>query len=544
MFDAIYRFLASLKLAVFTLSTLSAVLAYATFFESWYGGTAAQEWVYRSPGFALLLAFLGANILCAALVRYPWKKRQTGFVVTHTGLLVLLAGSWWSFKTADEAQVGMLEGQTMHELYRREDAAFRIRKLDPETGTSDREFGEFELPFHPGTFAWGKGYSQWFDPSGWPAQLMSMRKLPGATQEVISKTKDPFKVVVKGFLPASVRATVGEEDAAGDPMLKLRPRFKGPGMPRLNDLFEDGEERWLVTDRRFSRVVKTQFPAQFVFNYTEKPEEVEDFLHPPKWRGPEGAVRVRYNDRKRQGRTYDWSLDEQTGQSVSLPDSDLTITLEKIVGLPTEEIPVKVNGRVRTLARVLGEPAIPLAQFRVRERDGKAAEYYAWGSLPNIPNLLPGRDDDPNKAAKPLVQLNYFIPPVLGPKGQGLTGVVEVLGTREGALHYRIFGRKENELSELRQTGALKKGESIVAFGGNSSMPMTLMFEVEDYLTSGRRSSEVCEPAFAPRRPERRGGRGVSRRAHDRGFDPGVLGPGLVHARQVLATGHVPERGL
>src|SRR6185312_10629352 len=86
VFDAIYRFLASLKLAVISLSTLAAVLAYATFFESWYGASAAQEWIYRSPGFAILLAFLGANILCAALIRYPWKKRQTGFVVTHVGL--------------------------------------------------------------------------------------------------------------------------------------------------------------------------------------------------------------------------------------------------------------------------------------------------------------------------------------------------------------------------------------------------------------------------------------------------------------------------
>ena len=35
--DAAYRFLASLKLAVISLATLAATLAYATFFESWYG---------------------------------------------------------------------------------------------------------------------------------------------------------------------------------------------------------------------------------------------------------------------------------------------------------------------------------------------------------------------------------------------------------------------------------------------------------------------------------------------------------------------------
>ena len=117
-FDVIYRFLASLKLAVISISTLAATLAYATVFESKYGGGAAQEWIYRSPGFAILLAFLGMNILCAALIRYPWKRRQTGFVVTHAGLLILLAGSFYSVRTADEGQVGMLEGDVKSELVR------------------------------------------------------------------------------------------------------------------------------------------------------------------------------------------------------------------------------------------------------------------------------------------------------------------------------------------------------------------------------------------------------------------------------------------
>src|SRR3954452_11437184 len=99
LFDATYRFLASLKLAVFSLATLAAVLAYATFFESWYGASAVQEWIYQTKWFAVLLAFLGANILCAALIRFLWKKRQTGFVITHAGLLTLLAGSFWSLKT-------------------------------------------------------------------------------------------------------------------------------------------------------------------------------------------------------------------------------------------------------------------------------------------------------------------------------------------------------------------------------------------------------------------------------------------------------------
>src|SRR5262245_40231135 len=131
--DVIYRFLASLRLAVFSLGALAATLAYATFFESWYGGGAVQEWIYRSPWFAILLAFLGMNILCAALIRYPWKKRQTGFVITHVGLLILLAGSFYSVRTADEGQVGMLEGDVKGELVRVDYPVIRVWEVDPHT---------------------------------------------------------------------------------------------------------------------------------------------------------------------------------------------------------------------------------------------------------------------------------------------------------------------------------------------------------------------------------------------------------------------------
>ena len=73
------------------------------------------------------------NILCAALIRYPWKKRQTGFVVTHAGLLIVLAGSYYSVRTADEGQVGMLEGDVKSELVRIDDPVIRIWEIDPHT---------------------------------------------------------------------------------------------------------------------------------------------------------------------------------------------------------------------------------------------------------------------------------------------------------------------------------------------------------------------------------------------------------------------------
>src|SRR6516162_9159684 len=190
-FDVIYHFLASLKLAVISISTLAATLAYATVFESKYGGAAAQEWIYRSPGFAILLAFLGMNILCAALIRYPWKKRQIGFVVTHAGLLILLAGSFYSVRTADEGQVGMLEGDVKGELVRTDYPVIRIWETDPHTRERSREF---DLPFHPGPFEWGQGKPRSAGMVERAISLVSFGLLgsPATAEEVLSKPGDPF----------------------------------------------------------------------------------------------------------------------------------------------------------------------------------------------------------------------------------------------------------------------------------------------------------------------------------------------------------------
>ena len=57
---------------------------------------APRELVYRAWWFTVLMSLLAANILCAALKKFPWKRHQTGFLITHAGLLIVIGGSWWA----------------------------------------------------------------------------------------------------------------------------------------------------------------------------------------------------------------------------------------------------------------------------------------------------------------------------------------------------------------------------------------------------------------------------------------------------------------
>ncbi len=502
--DALYRFLASLKLAVISLGTLVATLAYATFFDSWYGSVAAREYIYRAPGFAILLAFLGMNILCAALIRFPWKKRQTGFVITHAGLLVLLAGSFYSVRTSDEGQVGMLEGDLKGELVRTDYPLIKVWEVDPHTQRYNREI---DLPFIPGSFPWGPGKPQ---PVGIGERLLSMVTLglagsPPKTEELLSKPGDPFQFVVKEHLPASAPAREYVADPDGAPMARIRLKVKPPGMPREQDAFPSEDEQWFTTEKKFFRVVRSPAPgapAVVTFASVNRPELVEDFLKPP-LTGKAGVARFRYPDRSGRTRVYDWALegllpDEPTpgpdgaqkketkpSPSIVLPESDLTVTLSEIIPFPTQE---------RRLDRVLGDDPLPIALFKIqRAGGGEPITHMALANLPMVPNLIPSQEEAAAPAKPALASIHYMVTPSIDPKTNGRFGQIDVLAGPDHSLSYRVFGRGKDGMGELRASGPAIKGKPIAAFGGGANMPMTISFEVDDYLPSG-----VARDIFVP----------------------------------------------
>ena len=494
LLNGIYRFLASLKLAVISLASLAAVLGYATFFEKWYGTAAVQEWIYRGKPFAILLAFLAANILCAALIRYPWKKRQIGFLVTHAGLLMVIGGSWWSLMTADEGNVGALEGETKAELVRSDYPFVRVRELDP--AQPGEALHEWELPFRPGSFAWGPGkpkeqtFFASLNPLAWFDKTDKNRPV-----DVLTKPKDPFQFFVKSHMPASTTAVVHEADPSGSPMLELRPTLKAPNMETPSDVFRFASDRWFTADNRLYRVVKSQGPAQFAFQFVDKPELVEQFLNPPAESGNDGVGQFRYDDKNGKRRTFDLVLDDQKDKVVTLPDSDITVKLLDIVGFPAAEA---------GLGESLGAATIPIVEFEVRKGDGPAVKHFGLASLPMFPNVIPTANPEPGAAPKKAIaDLTYYLPPNLDPKSTGLFGMIEILGTPEGNLYYRVFGRPEAGSGKtrgvVRSKGPLKQGEPIVAFGGKAggSIPMTIAFTAENYFPKGI-EREVAEPITVP----------------------------------------------
>jgi hypothetical protein len=446
--DAIYRFFASLKLAVISIASLAAVLAVGTFIERNYGTVAVQEWVYKSVGFALLLAFLATNILCAALIRFPWTRRQTGFVITHAGLLLVLAGSMWSFQRGDEGQVALAEGSKTDEMIRPDHPVIRIREVDPHTGKPLTEGAPFDQwPFRPGPLPWPEG-----------------------RYEVLTPTSAPYHLAVKTHLPASAPRYVHEKVANGTPMIRLALMIKQPGALRARDVFANDTSdglRWLVADHRFHRAAKTIGAANIAFQYLDSDEKLDAFLHPPQEIGPEGVAQVRYTDNAGKKRLETIPIDENAkGKVRTLPESDVSVEFDGISEMP--------------LGRDISEGLAPdgvlrFVLFKVRKGSGEPVTHYGWNSLPMLPSVLPPSVHGGSGNGEELVHIDY-----LRPVGGSQMGAVEVAGLADGRLFYRSFNRKG-----LKASGPLPLDEEVTALGGGG-MAMSFGLKVDQYLPSGR----------------------------------------------------------
>ncbi|MGD9645447.1 MAG: hypothetical protein AB7U73_07030 [Pirellulales bacterium] len=174
----LYEFAASLKLAVILIFALAAVLATSTLVESEYGTPAVQFALYGSWWFEVLGVLLAVNIFAAAAIRYPWKRHQTGFVITHIGLLTLMFGCLLNRVGGIDSQMPIFEDCTNSKAFLdTERLKMEIRNTSqtappPTSSTSDEITGAtasapgetsgsddksqvIAMPFQGSPFNWG-----------------------------------------------------------------------------------------------------------------------------------------------------------------------------------------------------------------------------------------------------------------------------------------------------------------------------------------------------------------------------------------------------
>ena len=536
-FDEVYRFLASVKLAVICIATLAMVLAGATIFESGYGIPASREYVYQNKAFAVLLAFLAANIFCAATIRFPWKKRQIGFVVTHIGLLVILAGAFVSLSSSDEGQLVISEGGTSNEVVRIEHSILRVEKYDPASG----KWGDsYVLPFTHGAFSWHSGdLAKLGRDSGYQTKVWLTRLALGASaalflafvfvwavrrpawldlakgaflasaliglnaglgvmvlmtpsgprREVLTDVHDPFRLVVKDYLASSGQEEMrADPDPLGYPAVKLALLVKPPGtIETVNGL--EGRDWFGAPTSSFERTFRDGQPAAVSYQLAKGPHAanaVDDFLHPPTKPLVDSAVRIHYLDDSKMPRVYEWIVGQNEGaKTVTLPGTDFKATLGGPYSIPTDSdeiaplvgMPESASGRARAAESILqatGERSLYVVVLTVERGPRGKKIYAAVASLPNLPNSKLDEPDDP------IQSVSFATPPRLSSKGAGMGGrlaQIDVLQTEDGKFYARGFGRD----GLMGEPGPIEVGKKVPLIA-SARMPMQVALRIDEVL--------------------------------------------------------------
>lgn len=279
------RFIGSLQVAVVVLGACAAVLALATLLEWRWGTEVAHFVVYRAWWFHVLVVLLACSVLFSAIVRFPWKRHHTGFLITHSGILLILAGALISLWYGVDAQLPVFEGESAHTAFANE-AQFVLMVLDwagwgerkPAAsgiaGPVDAGTGTAELlprplaavPFRPGPFHWG-------DYRRWPISLF---RIVPRTQGVLYD-KDGVRLEVVDYYRDAVVAEA--------PPLRLAVRVRGeewktidcrvrgiadPHVPRRafglgsRQELETGQRIvfWVATSRAETEAFRKALPAQ------------------------------------------------------------------------------------------------------------------------------------------------------------------------------------------------------------------------------------------------------------------------------------------
>ncbi len=330
----IYRFLGSLKLAIVLLAVSMAVLARGTFLESERGLEYAQWYVYHSWWFITLVSVLAGNVLAAMLLKFPWKRRHIGFLVTHAGLLVLMAGSIQTFVAGIDGRIRVVEGGQPVESITLDDRSRLTASWDEGDTVVAVDF-----PFAPG-------------PEDWPG---------GRTKDL--GELDEVRVKVLGFYRYAIGQTGLREDSSDLSVPAILFAVLGA----------DGKlvtERWLV-GRKSIGAKKKAGPIGVALNEVPVRSMLDDLLNRPADKlGTKGMLSIHY-----QGQVKRVPVDENVGKTISVGgdgtkveiarylaqlepgpdgtyisagDEPLNPVLDLLVHLPGDQEPVRQFSRAKT----------------------------------------------------------------------------------------------------------------------------------------------------------------------------------------------------
>lgn len=143
-----YHFLGGVSFAIFLISSVTLFVIVGTFLESKTDSHRyAALYTYNHPLFALLLWGFFINILFSSLRRWPFKCRHIPFLITHTGLLMILGGVLIKHYYGIQGSMGIIEGSGSHEIFYPESYVLSIENQNSKAYIDLKSLGDVKAVF-------------------------------------------------------------------------------------------------------------------------------------------------------------------------------------------------------------------------------------------------------------------------------------------------------------------------------------------------------------------------------------------------------------
>jgi hypothetical protein len=481
---SVVRFLGSLQFAIVTGSIFTIGMIFGTCLESWYSGKIAQELVYHAWWFTLLLGMLACSIFFAAVKKWPWKRHQLGFLITHVGLLTMLAGGVLNAFFGVDAQMQLIDSasgsersgipqQSAHALLP-DDYVVTVQRPKPDSSG----WKTTELDVRPGPLAWGVA-----DAAGATASplIQCFAFLADPFPRNVNKLIDgDLRVEVAGYLP-HVRVEPVEAappKAFGFPALKLEVnaadvRMRGPS--------------WIVSsDQQLTNRMTNNPISSYIISgrgqaFTEilgqcHQSVLDEFLHPPaaKERGANGQLVLALK-----GEKYHIDVASQLGKTIPLGKSGFQVTLDKYFANfgPNQASKASIDPRV---------------EFRVIAPDGQVTKYQAKGRDIFFAGALTDLEEPQAELPEGLpavwfhpADLRYGLPQA----GMDVKLMLQFAQTPDQKLYYRTLVEKNGEMVVDKSGPAPAVGTDQRIWSGHAAS-----FIIEEYLPHARACNQRIEP--------------------------------------------------
>jgi len=424
------------RTAAALIAILVIIILSATVYERDYGREATAAMVYHSWWFAGLFLALAVNIAGAALVRWPWKRTQAGFVVVHAGLLTLILGF---FQAGNDRLDGQLIAPPGREVSAIELPIDHVSVALPGPSGETRASADFHALDDAGYPSLAHLVIGTFI-SAWAAPIDPGIHVLDQPRVLLSEARDGIDLSLtavcdtaradSGFLPCP-------PDQEGAPAARLALFVHTPMMPLGQT--QPMAAQWLspATER-----VAAIGPLTATIGRTASALLVQDFLDPTPCGSAHGAVHI--------------YLADGTRQVLPVPAQlPATVTLSPTLALEFRRyIP---NPRVQndTLDQDDTAPLDPFVMLRI----GTGAEATrAWHDVVlSAHHLLPAPGGD-------CPELLYDHPLLhTGISNAGQAAWLQMLCGPDDRLHLRWFSRSKGYLGQATAVGGSWAGDLIGA---------------------------------------------------------------------------------